>query len=498
VSTWVFLKGWQGAGVLLKRAKPLLVLLADSGWLLLVALLPITSMPLVTLLFGSSGVAAPAGVILLFFVLAWMVPFLLNKGRIPRQSLPLIGFVFAALISCAGAFFLAIPPFKDSSIPLNELKGLLTLAVGVCFYLVTAVWVRDSRRMEVTLRWMNWSGLAVLLWSALQLAIWYSTNHYPEWLRTIQSFFSVGPLYRQRPTGFTLEPSFLANQLNMLYLPAWLAASIRRISAHRFHLAGFIFEDALLAGGAVTMFLSLSRVGMLAFFLMLAYLIFKGSLWLTGWIQSKLEQSRVQWAYRRKLISNMILIALFLFYLAVAVGAGFGLSRLDPRMKSLFQFSFNVGNPFLKYAEQLTFASRVVYWQAGWEVFNDHPWLGVGLGNSGFYFPEKMSGFGWGLVEVRRLMYVDTPLPNIKSLWVRLLAETGLVGFAFFVCWLYLAWHTSAWLEKNIAGQRGKMLALMGKLVIIALVFEGFSVDSFALPYLWFALGLVTAASMKI
>jgi O-antigen ligase len=120
------------------------------------------------------------------------------------------------------------------------------------------------------------------------------------------------------------------------------------------------------------------------------------------------------------------------------------------------------------------------------------------LGNSGFFFPEKMSGYGWGLVEVRRLMYIDTALPNIKSLWVRLLAETGLVGFAFFVCWLYLGWHTSSWLEKNVADRRGKMLALMGKLVIIALVFEGFSVDSFALPYLWFSLGLVTAASLAL
>jgi O-antigen ligase len=498
VSIWVFLKGWRGAGVLRKRALPLLTRMGDGGWLLLVALLPITSMPLVTLLFGSSGVAAPAGVILLFFVLAWWVPFLLNKGRIPRQSLPLIGFVFTAVISCAGAFFLAIPPFKDASIPLNELKGLLTLAVGVCFYLVTSVWVRDSRRIEITLRWMNWSGLAVLLWSALQLAIWYTTNHYPEWLRTIQSFFSVGPLYRQRPTGFTLEPSFLANQLNMLYLPAWLAASVRRVSAHRFHLAGFIFEDGLLAAGAVMMFLSLSRVGMLAFFLMLAYLIFKGSLRLTAWIQSKLAQAGVSWASRRKFISGIILVALFLSYLSVAVGAGFGLSKLDPRMKNLFQFSFTAANSFLKYADQLTFASRIVYWQAGWEVFNDHPWLGVGLGNAGFFFPEKMSGFGWGLVEVRRLMYVDAPLPNIKSLWVRLLAETGLVGFAFFVCWLYLAWHTSINLEKNMVDQRGKMLALMGQLVIIALVFEGFSVDSFALPYLWFALGLVTAASAQV
>ena len=486
--------------MLLKRVAPLLAPLGEGGWMLLVVLLPITSMPLVTLLFGSSEVAVPAGVVLLVFVLVWLVPFLIKKGRIPRQSLPLVGFVLTAVISCACAFFLAIPPFKDVSIPLNELKGLLTLAVGVCFYLVTAVWVSDSKRMEATLRWMNWSGLVVLLWSALQLALWYTTNHYPEWLRTIQSFFSVGPLYRQRPTGFTLEPSFLANQLNLLYLPAWLAASIWRTSAHRFNLFGFIFEDALLTAGAAMMFFSLSRVGMLAFFLMIAYLIFKGSLFFSGWIQTKLAartNAGTFWASRRKLIASMILITLFLSYLAVAGGAGFALSRLDPRMKTLFQFSLEGKDPFLKYADQLTFASRVVYWQAGWEVFNDYPWLGVGLGNSGFFFPEKMSGFGWGLVEVRRLMYVDTALPNIKSLWVRLLAETGLVGFAFFVCWLYLVWHTATWLENRMADRRAKMLALMGKLAIIALVFEGFSVDSFALPYLWFALGLVTAASLS-
>jgi O-antigen ligase len=479
--------------VQVKRAVPLL---ADGGWMLLVMLLPITSMPLVTLLFGSSDVAVPAGVVLLFFVLIWLIPFLVKKGGIPRQSLPLIGFVLTAVISCACAFFLDIPPFKDVSLPLNELKGLLTLAVGVCFYLVTAAWVSNSRRMEATLRCMNWSGLVVLLWSALQLVIWYSTNHYPEWLRTIQSFFSSGPLYRQRPTGFTLEPSFLANQLNMLYLPVWLAASVRRISAHRFHLVGFILEDGLLAAGAAMMFLSLSRVGMLAFLLMLAYLIFKGSLWLTGWIQNKLgarKKAGAFWASRRKLISSTIFIFLFLSYLAVAIGVGFGFSKLDPRMKNLFQFSFKVDNPLLNYAEQLTFASRIVYWQAGWEVFNDYPWLGVGLGNAGFFFPEKMSGFGWGLVEVRRLMYVETALPNIKSLWVRLLAETGLIGFTFFICWIYLVWHTSTWLKKIETNQRGKMLALMGKLVIVALVCEGFSVDSFALPYLWFALGLVTA-----
>jgi len=108
-------------------------------------------------------------------------------------------------------------------------------------------------------------------------------------------------------------------------------------------------------------------------------------------------------------------------------------------MKSLFQFSFKVDNPFLKYAEQLTFASRVVYWQAGWEVFNDYPWLGVGLGNSGFFFPEKMSGFGWGLVEVRRLnVRRNCAAEYQESGGCACWQKTGFDWFLpFFVCWLY-------------------------------------------------------------
>jgi hypothetical protein len=35
----------------------------------------------------------------------------------------------------------------------------------------------------------------------------------------------------------------------------------------------------------------------------------------------------------------------------------------------------------------------------------------------------------------------------------------------------------------------------MGAFVLIALLLEGFSVDSFGLPYLWFSLGLLSAGS---
>jgi hypothetical protein len=91
-------------------------------------------------------------------------------------------------------------------------------------------------------------------------------------------------------------------------------------------------------------------------------------------------------------------------------------------------------------------------------------------------------------------MYHASELPNIKSLWVRLLAETGLVGFSLFTCWLYLTWQSAHFLENSASDDRIKMVALAGKFTILGLIFEGFSVDSFALPYLWFAVGLVTAA----
>jgi hypothetical protein len=91
-------------------------------------------------------------------------------------------------------------------------------------------------------------------------------------------------------------------------------------------------------------------------------------------------------------------------------------------------------------------------------------------------------------------MYRSTVIPNTKSIWTRILSETGLVGFAFWLAWLYLVWqaaHFIRGMEKPIF----KTIGWAGAFTIIALLAEGFSTDTFALPYLWFSLGLVTAAS---
>ncbi|MHB8807408.1 MAG: O-antigen ligase family protein, partial [Anaerolineaceae bacterium] len=149
-------------------------------------------------------------------------------------------------------------------------------------------------------------------------------------------------------------------------------------------------------------------------------------------------------------------------------------------------------NPLLAYFNELSFGERIVYWLAGWNVFAEHPILGVGLGNAGFYFPKAITPYGWNLIEVRRLAYRSSILLNVKSLWARLLAETGLVGFAVFCSWLYSLvkkFVKKSETKHNMTG----VFALSGVFVLCALLAEGFSIDSFAMPYMWIALGLAAA-----
>ena len=471
-----------------------------EGWAagLLVLSLPFTSFPLVARLTGSSMVAPLALLPLALLIVVWFVPYLLRSGRLPPQSLPLLGFCGAALLASLLAYFISIPSYQSVSLFNSEIEALVTLAIGVIFYLVIAAWAGSHQRLAFLLRWVNWSGLLIVVWSLVQAGVWYRLQVYPEWMVTLQSLITTnGTLYQQRAAGFAYEPSWLAHQLNMLYLPYWLAAAVSDYSAHRWRLGRLHFEHLLLVGGVGALLLSVSRVGLLAFLLMVAYLLLWANIRLVHWLQGRLFRRFPPGERRTRVLRFWFglasLLVLVMVYGSMLIGAGIGLSRYDQRMQKLFDITALREQSFLHYANQLVFAERIVFWQAGWEVFNDHPLLGVGLGNAGFYFPEKLSAFSWALTEVRMLMYHWTTLPNIKSLWVRMLAETGVVGFAFFVSWCYVLWMSARFLTHQ-PDRLMRALGLAGCFVLVGLIIEGFSVDTFALPYYWVTLGLVTAA----
>jgi hypothetical protein len=471
----------------------------NSGiWRLMALLLSLTSVPLFSMLAGGSMVAPAAGGLALLLVLTAVFPFLWRRGAVPRQSLPLLGFASAVVISGALALFLPIPPFRDVNLLRSEVKEALTLVVGISVYLVAALYPRRDEHLSVFFRWMNWGALIVLAWSIVQVVAARSLPDYPQWMWKTQDFFSVQGLYRQRLTGLAFEPSWLAHQLNMIYLPYWLGATLSGYSAHRWRIFGKIrFENILLLGGLFELWFSLSRIGLLSFLVMVAYLLVLGSLRLLSWARQALTR-RVNLPVSlqrigRALITFGLIVALLVVYLGMFAGAGVALSRSDPRMASLFEFKALFNGSLLDYANKLVFAERIVFWQTGWEVFNDYPLTGVGLGNIGFFFSQKMPAFGYSLAEVSTLLYHSEGLSNAKSLWTRLLAETGMLGFACFVTWLLVLWATGRGLARS-PDRLYRTLGLMGQLIPVGLLIEGFSIDSLALPYYWLGLGLVTAA----
>lgn len=462
-------------------------------------LLPLTSFPLIAQRFNIHSVAPAAALPLVGLLLVWYLPHLVSPdGHLPSQTIPLLVFAGIAVLSSLFAFLIPFPPFRSANVWNNIREGLLTLGVGGAFYVLTATWINSSKRLMFVLRVIHIGGIVIILWSFWQAVTWYTRQGYPIWMFVLQSYLtSNGRLFDQRVTGLAFEPSWLAHQLNLLYLPLWLATTLQRTTVFRFRVLGLSLENLCLLGGGAVLFLSFSRVGWLAFLCTLAYLILRANLTLIRWsrdqIQKHLHLNLARWIMERAIPLGLAFV-LVAAYAGLFLGAGFVLSRLDPRMRDLFRFEFVRTEGVVGYANRLVFAERLVYWQTGYRIFADYPWLGVGLGNAGYFFPQKMVTFGWALTEVQDLIFRKSFIPNTKSLWVRLLTETGVIGFVTFLTWLYVIWVTARSLGRA-PDLHQRTLGWAAMLGLIALVIEGFSVDTFALPYFWTLFGLATAAA---
>ncbi len=457
--------------------------------------LPITSLPHLSKLMGGT-VVAPAAIIFIGILMVFWVPlYLLRNGVLPREIKPLLVFVCVAIAASMMAFFLPIPPGKGNSVFRSEFEGLITLVIGISVLLVFTLWNRDSTYLKWTLRFINLTGMIILVWSFIQLVIiLFYEGHYPDLIVRLQSLWSSRNLlelgFRTRVTGFAFEPSWLAHQLNLIFLPYWLAATVTGYSVTR-KLFRISFENILLVGGVVILFFSLSRVGLAAFLFTLVFIVLRINAWLLGWMQKRFHSLPVL-ARTGKWAVVPLSLLMVIFYASLVLGMVFLAARFDPRMARLLTLE-NMPANFFDFASKVDFLERVIYWAGGLKIFSKYPLLGVGLGNSGFFFPQQMPYLAYRSSEIMFTINDASYLVNIKSFWVRLLAETGLVGFSVFAVWQAFLWGAGKFLRINRSVMM-RTIGWMGAFAILAFIPEGFSIDSFALPYLWVSMGLVTAA----
>ena len=362
-------------------------------------------------------------------------------------------------------------------------RAWATVFIGVVFF-IAAVWMnRNEDDLRFTIKWLFAGFIIDILWSGLQGATFY-LHIFPKPLVTHwQRAFSLRELIRtNRISGLAYEPSWLAGQISTLYLP-WLFASLLT----RVHVTRFKWLEPILLLMAVGLLLAtFSRGGLLT---VVATVVLTFLLAGRAQIRSAWEWFVSGFHRGRDLILRLVVILLIAGSLS---GALLFISKKG-YMARLWNTQATSVEEFLI---QNSAGARVAYIWGAMGAYQDHPLTGVGLGASGFYIYNNLPDWVQTTVpEIARQLSPDNSLyPNPKNLYVRLLAETGLVGFFLYIAFQFsLLGDALSALKQNSAVFQ--YLGIASFFTWLALIFYNMTQDSFAIPNLWINLGILAGVS---
>lgn len=425
-----------------------------------------------------------------FYPLALLLPvlfiqFLRDRFRLtwPGALTPLSAFVFAtAGATVIGILFTPLV-LRGQAYLGRSLRAWATLIIGLVFFM-TAIWMnRSENDFRFTLKWLLAGFILDVLWSGLQGATFY-LHILPKPLVTHwQRAFSMRELIRtDRINGMAYEPAWLAGEIATVYLP-WLFAALLT----RFRLTRFRWLEIVLLGCAVLLLLAtFSRGGLLtvAVTVVLTLLFAGGGAIREAW-HWFVSGFRASWG-------GLLRAGMIVAVIAAAVGALWFLGRKHYIARIWDTQASNVQ----EFLIQNSAGARAAYILGSMGAYRDHPWTGVGLGASGFYIYQNLPDWVQTIVpEIARQLSPDSMLyPNPKNLYVRLLAETGLIGF-----FLYIAFQFSmlgdAVFALNQKAALWRYLGIASVFTWLAIIFYNVTQDSLATPNLWINLGILVGMS---
>ncbi len=470
-----------------------LVRLSRFFWALTLVTLPITSFRYVPLV-GAGTFVRPLALYPL--VLLWLVlPVRLWRKEIsrpwPGTLTILAAFTLAALAATAFGATLAPLELRGVAYTDRALRALVTLGMGLAFF-TAAIWMnQDEEDVMFSARWLLVGLAAHILWGLIQF--WGLNNGKRSVLTQIQQLFSVrGLVKNKRISGFAFEPSWLAGQIMTLYLP-WLVGWL----LYRFKDSLFGKnirawpEVILLLGALAALLMTYSRSGLVVMIVAAG-----ATFWLAGggmvrkffgWFRAGFRPEKVtsRWAATQAAAWRLLLILI-----AVSVFAGVGVFLTDKGYIAVF-FQRDAENLF-DYATSVYLGPRLAYAVAALDAFHASPFLGVGLGASGFWIYPNMPD--WVLFNAPEIAEQMSPnslqFPGPKNLYIRLLAETGLTGFA-----LFLAFYLAIFADVLELLRKAPWLGAAGVFALTAVLMQSFSVDSFAMPEMWLSLGIISGVA---
>lgn len=438
-------------------------------WGLALLTVPVTSFKYYPKFFGSAATQP-----LSFIPLLVLMPFLAlmvwrsGKVRLPVQTFVLL--VFLLVVAMSNVFGGLNPPIEVRGFDhwSRSIRAWVSLGIGLAFFWV-AYFVSDSeQRLKNSMKWLYAGLAATIILGSIQAIAEFTPYIDIDLIRKFQLSFSVRSLGPNRIAGFAFEPAWMADQLIIFSIP-WLFASF--LTGYR-PIKSRWYEILLVLGSMVILYFSYSRNG---------YLVLAATLTITGLIVKWPLLAKVFTKFNISTRSGALGIGV-LVVAGVGVGGYMVLGVLD--IGSL--------RDLLNYLVRIRAGERLAAATAGFSLFGENPWFGVGFGTSGLYLFDHYPDWAFGRVSVlsRFLTYKFIVVPTSRNIYIRLLSETGIFGLWFFIAFFLSILGTIRGLLWSNRPAR-HYLGVVGLFSIIAIIIRNFTQDSFTFPVMWLMLGMV-------
>jgi O-antigen ligase len=422
-----------------------------------------------------------AALLPLLLIYAWRGKIKLNWSGALIPLVLLVLFIFA--VTCYGLVIAPIP-LRGQVYSGRALRAMITLLIGAAFF-VGAVWMnRNEDDLRFTALWLS-AGLCLdLAWSGLQGITFYTKLLNKQMVTHWQLAFSMRELVRtNRISGLAYEPAWLAGQLATTFIPFLFAAVLTNFRLTRLKW----LEPVLLAISLIVLLATYSRGGLLVTAAAAGLtLLFLGR---------DLLRSAWTWfagGFRGRTIGVIFRIGLIVALIGMSLGAFLFLSH-----KNFFRRLWTINATTIsQYMIDINAGARGAYIVGALAAFEEHPWTGVGLGGSGFYIYKNLPD--WSLTTVpeiaKQLSPDDHLYPNPKNIYVRLLAETGLIGFVLFLAFqFYVLGEALALLQHKESWAR--FAAAAGVFAWFAITLYNLTQDSLTTPDIWIVPGIIIGLS---
>jgi O-antigen ligase len=390
--------------------------------------------------------------ILLLAVIVWLARDMLRPLGVIVQPVTLLLIAYCALlfISSAWADDLSWADFRIS----EAVKGLVILVIA-------AALMSSWARLRIGLATLVVTAAFLAAISLLQLAL-HDTTHDLGGLAQIQTGNLYGDVSEPRAAGPLSDPNFYG-QILLIAIPigAFLAASIKKETSQRRTRIFFAAAATVVFGGVLVTY---SRGAMLSVGAML-------------------------------LVVPLVIPVRARVVVPVAVAAALLMAVLPSTVVQRFGTVTNVFRERGDEREEARDASvdkRKLLFEAGVRMFDDAPLFGVGAGNFGKHYSRYAYEVGSSAAQYDDPG--DRQYPH--SLYVELLAENGLAGFACFAAAMAAAFVSLVRSRRALLARGAEDAALLAASIAIALA--GYLVSSLFLHsayqrYLWLLLAFVPA-----